>query len=146
MLPVLRRNVPSVWEDPFTPLRNDLDRLFTRWPELGASEPVTLGAYPMDVREDDDNVYVDAEMPGFKKDDIDVRLDDGTLTITAERTPEEFEGTSHLRERRYSRVQRRFALPAQVDESQIDANFQDGVLHLEMKKAGEPKGHRIAVK
>jgi HSP20 family protein len=84
-------------------------------------------------------------MPGFRKEEIDVSLDNGTLEITAERKPEEFKGTTHLSERRYSRVQRRFSLPHAVDESNIEAKFQDGVLHVEMKKTEAAKGRKIAV-
>lgn len=145
MLPALRRNVPAPWREPFEPLEREIAHWFSDWPELSAASSSLVGAYPVDIREDDDRIYVDAEMPGFAKDDIDVTLDDGTLSISAERRVEEKEGKEHLRERRYTKVQRRFTLPTTVDESSVDAKLEDGVLHLEMKKSGEPKGRRIKV-
>ena len=113
------------------------------WPRAQDLETSLTGAYPADITEDDEKVYVNAELPGFTKDEIDVSLDDGVLSISAERTPEEFEGTEHLRERTYTRVQRRFRLPSAVDDKKVQAKFENGVLHLEMKKHESQKPKRI---
>lgn len=67
-------------------------------------------------------------------------------TIAAERKSEEPKGTKHLSERRYTRVERSFTLPSDVDESQIDAKLEKGVLHLEMPKTEQAKRKRIEVK
>jgi len=145
MLPALRRRTaPTVWEEPFEDLRRDMERFFGGWPSLLAAEDLT-GAYPVDIREDDDKVYVDAELPGFKKDEIDVSLENGLLRIAAERKPEETKGKQHLQERRYTRVLRRFTMPCDVDQSDVKAKFDNGVLHLEMKKTGEAKQRRIKI-
>ena len=142
MIPVLRRR-PR--EDVFRPmdlLRRDF--FPAPWPE---DEADTLtGAYPVDIREDDDNIYVEAEMPGFKKEEIDVNLEGGMLTISAERSPEEFKGTRHLDERRYTRVHRSFTLPSSVDEGEVDARFEDGVLKLTLQKKAESKRKKIEVR
>jgi HSP20 family protein len=145
MLPVKRRPVPTAWNEPLEPLWQRMPCFFEDWPEFMAEGPAALRSYPVDMREDDDNVYVDAEMPGFRKEDINVELDKDVLRISAERTPEEFTGKEHLNERRYTRVQRQFALPALVKEDDVDATFSDGVLHLAMKKDSETSRRRIAI-
>jgi HSP20 family protein len=123
-----------------------MDRLFrSSWPMVAPDEEATA-SYPVDVTETDGKVLVDAEMPGFQRDDIDISLQDGVLNISAERKAEEPEGTRHLTERRFTRVERAFTLPANVDEEGVDATLQDGVLHIELPKAQESKGRKIEVK
>lgn len=123
-----------------------MDRFFgPGWPELPAEEEVT-GAYPVDIREEDGKLVVDAEMPGFKRDEIAVNIENGVLRISAEREPAEKKGKSHLSERRYTRVERAFTLPAPVDESQVEAKLDEGVLRLEMPETEESKPKRIEVK
>ncbi len=108
--------------------------------------------YPVDVREDENHLYVDAELPGFKKDEIDITLHDGVLSITGERKAESGddevgEGVkTHLSERRFTRVSRSFRLPTDVDPNQVDAKLADGVLHLTLHKSEQVKPRKIAVK
>jgi HSP20 family protein len=143
MLPAVRRNLPSPWDEPFDTLRRDFARWLTGWPQDQAIETSLTGAYPTDITEDDENVYVNAELPGFTKNEIEVSLDDGVLSIAAERRPEDIKGRTHLRERTYTKVQRRFTLPSAVDDSHVQATFENGVLHLKMKKSESKKPHRI---
>jgi HSP20 family protein len=145
MFPVLRRDYRRFGRDPFELMRRDLDRLFGYWPEMVETADIT-GEYPMDMREEDNKVIVDQELPGFRKNEIDVSIDRDVLSIVAERRPAEAKGTAHLRERRYTRVQRSVALPAGVDESKVDAKLQNGVLHLEMVKKEGAERRRIEVK
>jgi HSP20 family protein len=123
------------------------DRWFRDW-EHGAPVPQgeLTGAYPVDVREEDGKLIVDAEMPGFRREEVDVSIDNGVLTITAERKPEQTKGTRHLTERRCTRVERSFTLPAPVDESRVQAKLEHGLLHLELPLTEESKARRIAVK
>lgn len=148
MLPVRRRELRRSMTDPFETMRRDLARMFGYAPEmeLPTGETALTAEYPMDVREEDGKILVDAEMPGFNKDEIDVSLDNGVLSISAERREEPTKGTSHLRERRYARVQRSVALPADVDEDKIEARLDNGVLHLEMPETSEQQGRKITVK
>jgi HSP20 family protein len=104
------------------------------------------GVYPVDIREDDDNVYVEAELPGFNKDEIDLNLEGGVLNISAERKQEEPKGTSHLQERRFTKVQRSFTLPSSVDENNASAEFDNGVLKLSIPKKAESRRRKIEVK
>lgn len=145
MLPVrVRRNVavPSFWENPFGMIDREFGRLVNRWDDGDEG----LGSYPVDVHEDDNHLYVDAEMPGFQKDDVSVTLEKGILSISAERNAEEKSGEKHLSERRFTKVARSFTLPVEVDENKVDAKLVDGVLHLTLHKKEEVKPRKIEVK
>ncbi len=145
MLPTLiRRSGRSPWDDPFDFMRDNWARSVMR----GVLEDEgVVGNYPVDIREDADHIYVDAEMPGFKKSEIEVTLENGVLTITASRERKKVdEQTAHLTERRFSRIARAFNLPNSVDESKVDAHLADGVLHLTLNKREEVKPRRIEVK
>lgn len=130
---------PAQW------LRDDFDHLLGR--VFGQTNGGTaVAAYPVDIREDDQSIYVDAELPGFTKDQVDVTFENNVLTISAERKDEqEAQGETHLAERRFSRVQRSFTLPMPIDESKVDAKLTDGILHLTLPKREEAKPHRIHV-
>ena len=146
MLPLaIRRR--RTWDEPFWPMERLFDRLAREWPLGPAGDGgETTGAYPVDIREEDGKYVVDAEVPGFKPEEVDVSLDNDVLTITAERKPEEVKGTRYLTDRRYTRVERSFTLPARVDESKVQASLDKGVLHLEFPKTEESKPRRIPVK
>jgi HSP20 family protein len=146
MLPTRRSNVRSIWSDPFELLHRDFDRALNNYFEGG---PTPVAGYPVDIREDDESVYVDAELPGFKRDEINVTMENGVLTIEAERKIENTgsqTGQHHLNERRFTKVSRSFSLPNTVDESNVDAKLEDGVLHLSLQKREEVKPRRIEVK
>jgi len=146
MLPTRRTAAPSIWRDPFETLHRDFDRMLSRHLGGDGGEDALVGAYPVDIREDENNVYVDAELPGFKRDEIDVTVENGILTIQAERQPEEQKGSNHLNERRYTRVARSFTLPNGVDEHNVDAKLHEGVLKLSFPKTEEVKPRKIEVK
>jgi HSP20 family protein len=104
----------------------------------------------VDIREDQDHFYVEAELPGFKKDDIDITLENQTLTISAERSAENKEdgqktGELLLHERRYTRFVRSFTLPPTVDEQTVNAKLADGVLTVTLNKREETKPRKITV-
>lgn len=145
MLPTLSRRQRG-WMEPYAPMERMMDRfLRSWWPEMSAEEEMT-GSYPVDIHEEDGKVIVDAEMPGFQRDEIDVDVNKGVLHISAERKPGECKGKKHLTERCYTRVERSFTLPTAVDESKVDAKLQDGVLHLELGQAEESKPRKIEIK
>ena len=130
---------------------NDFDRMFQgflspmRWVEEARGEDL----FPaMDVKERDGEYVVVADIPGAKKEDIDVTLENGILTISAEAKSEteEKEGERVLRrERRYGKYVRSLRLGTQIDESKIKANYKDGVLELVLPKAEEVKPKKITV-
>ena len=110
-----------------------------------------LAPYGVDIREDQDHFYVEAELPGFKKDDVDITLENQTLTIAAERRNESTQndpankGELLLHERRYSRFLRSFTLPPTVDEQTVNAKLADGVLTVTLNKREETKPRKIQV-
>jgi len=149
MYPVIRRE-RSFWNDPSTLIRREFDRMFRGFGlgdgDVDLAEPLTAN-YPVDMSEDDESIHIDAEMPGFNKDEIEVSLEEGLLTISGERKAEEQKkGTTHLHERRYHKVFRQLTLPTAVDEDDIDAEFRDGVLHLRLKKSAESRRRTIQIK
>ena len=145
MLPILCRRRTNVWDDPFEALHHEVDRVFNGYLTPAPTAAEAVGRYPVDIREDDNSIYVDAEVPGFKKDEIDVTLEKGVLSISAERKTEPADGQTHLTERRFTRIQRSFTLPTGVDEGKVAAKLDNGVLHLKLNKRQEVKPRRIEV-
>ena len=137
--------------DPSDLLNRDFENMFNRW--LGVRDgngQQSLAPYGVDIREDNDHFYVEAELPGFKKDEIDITLENQTLTISAERRVENRQGDEKkgellLHERRYSRFLRSFTLPPTVDEGSVNARLADGVLTVTINKREETKPRKIKV-
>lgn len=122
----------------FTSLQNELEQLF------GA--PRTW-APRLDVQEDKDNFSVRVELPGLKREDIEVALNDGELTISGERKAETVsEGTEvHRRERIYGKFSRTLTLPSAIKSDQVKAAYKDGILTITLPKAEEAKPKQIVV-
>ena len=101
-----------------------------------------------DIHENEDNYIVHADLPGIDPDDIEVTLHENTLTVSAENEREELrEGERHvINERRYGRFQRSVRLPETVDGDKVEANFDNGVLTLEIAKSEVTKPRQIPVK
>jgi HSP20 family protein len=111
----------------------------------GAPTPVTI---KMDVFETENGYLVHSEMPGVKKEDIDVAIEGNLVTITAEvkRDWEKNEGDRLLRSERYfGNIYRSFTLPAELDESACGAKYDNGVLELKLVKKAAAPGKRLAV-
>jgi HSP20 family protein len=109
-----------------------------------------LAPYAVDVREDADHIYVEAELPGFKKDEIDISVENQSLTIAAEHRSQKDEKSADkgewlLHERRYTRFQRSFMLPPTVDSQSVVAKLNDGVLTVTLNKREETKPRKITV-
>ena len=101
----------------------------------------------VDVHDGKDAVTVKAELPGMKKEDIDISLQEGVLTLSGERKggrDEQRGGASHC-ERWFGRFQRSISLPYKVDTKTIKAAYTDGVLTIELAKAEEAKPKQIKV-
>ena len=132
-------------------LRGELDRLFEdgSFAELsGGSRLLSVWNPAIDLYEDKDNVFVKAELPGLKKEDIDVSLHDGALSITGERkTEEKVEGTETYRTERFvGRFHRTVTLPSEVKAAEVKAEYKDGILTITLPKAEEAKPKQIEVK
>ena len=138
--------------DPFrhlSSLREEIDRLFDRPLGSGAAEELWLGGgWPsVDLFEDRDQLVVKVEVPGLKKEDIDISLHDGVLAISGERKTEEKyqEAETHHTERFVGRFHRALSLPMAVQTDKTNATYQDGVLTITLPKAEEAKPKQIQV-
>jgi HSP20 family protein len=130
-----------------TSLRDEIDRLFESSTENG-SQPFSSGWVPaVDVYEDKDHLFVRAEVPGMKKDDIDISLHEGVLTLSGERKlDKEYENAeSHRIERFVGRFQRSITSPHPVDAANVRAAYKDGILAVTLPKAEEAKPKQISV-
>jgi HSP20 family protein len=143
----LPTRVLRAMNDPFVDLHRDFDQMIGRFLRPPTDGGTNWAPYAVDVREDADHLYVEAELPGFKKDEIDITLENQTLTISAERgdRKEQTQGDYLLNERRYGRFLRSFTLPPTVDEKSVDAKLADGVLHITLNKREETKPRKIQV-
>jgi HSP20 family protein len=137
--------------DPTETAQREFDTLLGRFfGNRFLDDGLSLAPYGVDVREDADHIYVEAELPGFKKEEVDINLENQTLTITAQqksRTDEKPSDKSSwlLHERRYTRFQRSFTLPPTVDSQSVQAKLNDGVLTITLNKREESKPRRITV-
>lgn len=122
--------------DPFENLFKDFRGLVLQPVDLASGNP-DVPALKVDVKEDKDAYTVHADLPGVAKDDIHVNIEGPVVSISAEkkRVVENKEGERVLRsERHYGKVSRSFQLGQDIDESQAQARFADGVLELTLPK------------
>ena len=100
-----------------------------------------------DIVEDNDSYQFSFEMPGLKKDSVDVRVEDGHLIVEAERTRPELpkEAQVHLSERTYGPIRRTFKMPEDALTDGINASYRDGILDVRVPKKPETKPLRIKV-
>jgi HSP20 family protein len=137
--------------DPFEVAQREFDSMLGRY--VGGrlfDGGNAVSTFPVDVREDADHVYVEAELPGFKKEEVNVNLENQMLSITAERKSEtnekgEKKGDWLLHERHYDRFQRSFTLPPTVDAQSVQAKLNEGVLTITLSKREETKPRKITV-
>ncbi len=136
-------------ENPANLLDREFNRMLSRF--WGNGEvPSTLAPYAVDVHEDADHFYVEAELPGFTKDETEITFEDGVLTIRAERKTETKDGSDKSRqplhlERRWSRFERSFTLPAAVNENAVHATLDGGILTITLDKREEVKPRKIQI-
>ena len=135
--------------DRLSDLRDEIDRLFDS-PLAGLVRGSSLlsGWNPaLDVYENKDNFVVVAELPGMKKEDIDVSLHNGMLSLSGERKGETKQGDAELyrAERYVGRFQRTVSLPAPVAADKVKAQYKDGVLTVTLPKTDEAKPKQIDV-
>ena len=147
-----RFKTSEAW-DPFhqlSSLREEIDRLFDQ-PLAAYNTPQQFwlgGGWPtVDLYEDRDKLVVKVEVPGMKKEDIDISLHDGVLAIAGERKSEEkyARAETHRSERFVGRFSRALSLPVAVQADKTSANYQDGILTITLPKAEEAKPKQIQV-
>jgi HSP20 family protein len=129
---------------------NRMSRLFRESYSPEAPEEAlttTSFAPPVDIYEDEHNITLKLEAPGIDEKDIDVRIDNNTLTVHGERKIEKEEKEENFRrvERQYGSFTRSFTLPSSVDVSQVSADYAQGVLNIKLAKKAEAKPKQIKV-
>jgi HSP20 family protein len=136
--------------DPFREVQSLQNRMNSLFRDMnGDIDPLAAASFvpPVDIYEDDKKVIIKLEAPGIEEKDLDVRMENHTLTVKGERKfeAEEKEQNFHRIERRYGSFFRAFTLPSTVDNENIKANYHNGVLKLELSKKPEAQPKQIKV-
>ena len=141
----------STWPsfDRWATLRDEMNSLF-ELPSMGNLARQTQlfsGWSPaLDLYQDNDNVVAVVEVPGMRKEDIDISLHDGMLTIAGERQTSAGEGENAERTERFSgKFRRSITLPTRVDAGKVSATYKDGILTVTLPKAEEAKPKKVEV-
>ena len=148
---MILRRLPSLptWSTGFRELdeaRRDMERLFDSLTDFTGVR--SAGVFPaINVSEDAESVYVRAELPGIKTDDLDITMESDTLTIAGERKPvtEEESVSYHRREREWGAFRRSFSLPTRVDSDKVAARYLNGILTITLPKSADSRPKQISV-
>ena len=139
--------------DPFRDLmqvQDELNRLFGRTYGSRGSESLASGGWApaIDIYETPDAFVIDAELPGVNAQEVEISVEEGTLTVRGERRPHGgvSEESYHRVERRYGPFGRSISLPQSVNTEGIDATYEGGVLTISVPKAEQAKPRKIEVK
>lgn len=124
---------------------NNMDRIFNEWNR--AINNANTKSLALDVHENEDGFTIVADLPGMESDNIDIRLHDDVLTITAEYNDETVEerGNMVLQERHNGKMSRSLRFPVNVNSDAVLADFNNGVLSISVPKAEEIKPRRIEI-
>lgn len=142
---ITRRNtLPGFEDSPFRSFEDSLNRLFS---DLPAGRPWSPA---VDILETENELVLTADLPGVPMENIDIRIEDGTLAVCGERKFESSEDKNsgyHRLERSYGSFKRIFTLPDTVDTEKVTADYKDGVLKvvLPKKEIAKPKSVKIAL-
>lgn len=133
------------WQ-PFGDLMNEMNRVFSRF---GMGDRMLAPAFPaLDLWQDADNLYVEAELPGMDLDGLEIYVTGGDqLAIRGRRTPPQLaKGNWHRQERHFGEFTRMLTLPQPVDSERVQAELKCGVLTITLPKRAEARPRRIEVK
>jgi HSP20 family protein len=137
--------------DPFRELAQLQDRVNRLFQETGAGhdEGIITGSFvpPVDIYETEHNIVLKVEVPGVEQKDLDIRIENNTITIRGERKFEKEvkEENFHRVERRYGSFQRSFSLPNTVNTESVTADYENGLLKVTLAKRAEAKPKQIKV-
>ena len=144
-------NVPTVEPNLFRDLeqfRNEVNRIFTNAYDRYAPSAAAQGSFPINLYVGDEELVLTAEMPGVAPQAMELTVEDGVLTLSFERKPDELsQGTAyHRRERAYGRFSRSLELPVRVDADKVEARADNGVLQVRLPRLAEDKPRKITIK
>lgn len=142
----IRRPAAAVWGD-FDDVSNRLSRLFDE--SLLSTPRGDRWLPPVTVAESTGELVLSAELPGMRREDISIDIENNVLTISGEKTEAREEGDEerryHVYERNFGSFTRSFTLPRTIDVANIVANFDNGVLTMKLPKVPEAKGRKIEI-
>jgi HSP20 family protein len=123
----------------------DVDRWFDR--VFGVQPAAAAGwSLPVAVWEENDHAYIELELPGVTKENLEITVEQGKLTVAAERKAPETERQYWVCERRYGRFERSFQLPKTFDPDSIEADLSAGVLTLKLSKKPEAQPRKVEIR
>ncbi len=138
--------------DPFrevATLQNRLNSIFQDYSRGDAGDALSASSFvpPVDIYEDEHKIVLKLEVPGLKQEDLDIQLENNTLTVRGERKfeKEEKEENFHRIERRYGSFYRAFTIPNTVNPESVKADYDAGVLRVQLEKRAEAKPKQIKV-
>jgi len=138
--------------DPFrdlVQLQDRVNRLFQESAAGKGEEDFTTSSFvpPVDIYENEQNIVLKLEVPGVEQKDLDIRIENNTITIRGERKfeKETKEENYHRVERRYGSFQRSFGLPQTVNTENVTADYENGILKVTLAKRAEAKPKQIKV-
>jgi len=146
---LIRYQAPELASNRWSTLRNELDSFFElpSWSSFPRAGQLFTGWSPaVDLYQNTDNIVAVVELPGMRKEDIEISLHDGTLTIGGEQKREGSGNDKAERTERYVGTFRRsITLPTRVDASKVNATYRDGILTVTLPKAEEVRPKQIQV-
>ena len=137
----------SPWRDMMS-LQNDMNRVFPGWAATDKEEMLATEWSPhVDIYEDEAGIKLHADVPGVSQNDLDVKVENGMLTLKGERKleKEDKKENYHRIERMYGSFTRSFLLPDYADTEKVEAKFKDGVLEVAIPKKAEKQPKKIKV-
>jgi HSP20 family protein len=146
-----RRLIPAFTVSPLRELarlENEINRIFKELVPAEQTAEVVVWSPRVDVYEKDNNVVIEAEIPGAKKEDIEVKVKDNAVVVRGEvkKEEEKKEENYYRRERFYGKFERVIPLPADVKIEEAKAEYQDGILKLTIPKSVQEKEVKIEIK
>jgi HSP20 family protein len=148
MLPVVVSDRFNELAEPFDVMSREFERVLSRMSDgLERQNKAFWAPYGLDVREDAGHFYVEAELPGFKREECNVTMENGILNIRGERkeAKESKKGEPLHIERRWTQFERSVALPTPVKEDSVKASLNAGILTVTLDKRQEVKPRKITI-
>lgn len=131
-------------------IQNQIGRILRESMDKGEGGEFEYGAWlpPVDLREEADKVVLEMEVPGIRKEDVEIHIENNVLTVRGEKKFERDEKKEnyHKIERTYGKFSRSFSLPSAIKSDSVEATMKDGILVLSLPYAEEAKPKKIAIK
>lgn len=140
-----RYRTPSVWHE-MDRIQREMNKLFSAYQPTGTRS--TDSFPPLNLWADEEQVLLKAEVPGIQTEDLNISIEENTLTLSGERVREEFPENSsiHRQERGYGKFTRAINLPFRVDQDKVEAAMSNGILTISLPRAEEDKPKKITIK